>query len=84
LTSCGIISPRHATASPGLVFTDNCGTSSDVMQAFPLIQRFPGLDYVNTSDWAAATKGKEQDKIRTIDWLTALDSRFAEELGGMA
>jgi hypothetical protein len=79
---CGIIKPIHGTVSPGIILTQGGGpTSSDFVSAYPLIQRFPGLDYVDASHWVNESR-RDQRKIRTIGWLTALDDGLVAALGG--
>jgi len=78
---CGIVKPAHGTASPGLVFTQGGSPRSDFLSAYPLIQRFPGLDYVDAARWRAQNRA-DLRKIRTIGWLTAIDDGFVGSLGG--
>lgn len=77
---CGLLQPEHGTTSPGLVFTQDGGTNA-LITSYPLLRRFPGLDYVNASRWEAAAR-KQPRTIRTIGWLTALDDGFVAALGG--
>ena len=78
---CAIVKPTHGTASPGLVLMQG-GGSNALKTTFHLMQRFPGLDYVTSSRWTAASR-KQPRTIRTIGWLTAIDDGFVETLGGI-
>ncbi len=77
-----IVQPRHGTVNPGIILMQG-GGSNDLVTSYPLLQRFPGLDYVNASKWTASAK-KQRAAIRTIGWLTAIDDEFVETLGGRA
>ncbi len=77
---CSILRPEHGTVSPGLVFMQG-GGSNELVTGYPLLQRFPGLDYANASRWQAAAR-KHPRTLRTIGWLTALDDGFVDALGG--
>lgn len=79
---CRMLSPMHATLSPGLNFTDS-GGRGDSIYGFPLLQRFPGLDDVKGSRWTAQSQS-QQRTIRTTGWITAIDEEFVQSLGGLA
>ncbi|MCO6391728.1 DUF3396 domain-containing protein [Aliihoeflea aestuarii] len=50
---------------------------------FGAIRRYAGLDYPHHSRWRAFVRRAGGDHIRTINWLTILDGRRAEILGGI-
>ncbi len=77
---CSILKPAHGTASPGLVLLQG-GGANEIVTSYPLLQRFPGLDYLNVSRWSAAAAEAERG-IRTIGWLTVIDDGFVQVLGG--
>ena len=79
---CAIVRPEHGTASPGLVLMQG-GSTNELVGSFPLLQRFPGLDFVADTRWIAAAR-KHPRTIRTIGWLTAIDDGFVQALGGLA
>jgi hypothetical protein len=79
---CELLKPAHGTLSPGLVFTQGSRSDSDFADTYSLVQRFPGLDYLDASRWKTASR-TDRRKIRTIGWLTVIDSEFVTTLGGM-
>lgn len=78
---CSLLGPAHGTASPGVVLTQGSLPGSDFVEVYPLIQRLPGLDYTDAPRWTSESRQSART-IRTIGWLTALDSEFLEQLGG--
>ena len=78
---CTIIRPAHGTVSPALILMQG-GGSNDLVTSYPLLQRYPGLDYLDASNWISSAR-KHPRKIRTIGWLTAIDDGFVQALGGI-
>lgn len=45
---CSMLRPEHGTVSPGLVLMHGGGTNA-LVDSFPLLQRFPGMDFISDS-----------------------------------
>jgi hypothetical protein len=78
---CAVLKPMHGTAGLGTLFDQSSRRTTSGLIAFPLIKRFPGLDYNDSSNWRARSK-KGGHVIRTTNWLNVLDDGFVAKLGG--
>lgn len=80
---CSMLNVSHGTAGFSLILEE--GTSKDraIRLAFPLLKRYPGFDLPYSSRWSSSVRRAERRFIRTINWLTAIDHKFIDELGGL-
>ena len=83
LSWCNILKPGHGTAGLSMILDEGSGIASQSRLAFPIIKRFPGLDFPDASAWRSEVRDEKKRWIRTINWLTILDDKFVEELGGL-
>ncbi len=79
---CSLLKVSHGTAGFSLILEEGQPKDGDVRAAFPLLKRFPGLDLPYSSRWSSSVRRTDRRYIRTINWLTAIDDDFVEELGG--
>jgi hypothetical protein len=80
---CNILKPTHGTAGLGTLFDQGSSRANSGLVAFPLIKRFPGLDYNDTEKWLVASEKANTRVIRTTNWLNVLDDGFVAQLGGV-
>lgn len=78
---CGLLQPMHGTAGLGTLFNQGDDRHISGLVAFPLIKRFPGLDYSDSRVWCIVSKADNR-ALRTTNWLTILDAGFVRQLGG--
>jgi hypothetical protein len=76
--------PIHGTFGLGLIMEEGGGRGSDTSVAWPLLKRFPGLDYPDLSLWLVRSESASAPVVRGINWLTMIDDRRALMLGGAA
>lgn len=78
-----IAQPSHGTLGLGLIIEEggSRGPLSDV--AFPFLKRFAGLEYPDLSLWMTMSEDAETPVIRSTNWLTLIDNKRAEHLGGV-
>jgi Protein of unknown function (DUF3396) len=80
---CGLLKVSHGTAGFSIILEEGQSKSRGALIAFPFLKRFPGLDLPNSSRWSSNVRGAERRHVRSINWLTAIDDNFVEELGGL-
>jgi hypothetical protein len=78
---CTLVKPRHGTSGPSFLLDQTFNHRHTGQVIYPLIRRFPGIDYDDGGNWISQV-GMDQ-KIRSIQWLTAVDDSFVADLGGM-
>lgn len=80
---CAWLQPTHGTAGLALIFPENAGgwTGYDLL-ASPFIRRFPGLDFIGSISWGVKSGAAGAEKIRSVNWLTMLNQRMVEQVGG--
>ncbi|EGO8362118.1 DUF3396 domain-containing protein [Escherichia coli] len=76
---CNQIQPAHGNA--GLYFCPTIGRSG-ASYYYALMQRHPGIDYINRIDLIHATQGCF-NRVKGVNWLTILNDEIVEELGGL-
>jgi len=81
---CQILKPFHGYAGVGAIQSmDTVETGRTRHLTYPLSKRFPGLEVDDVG--TIATKmamGEGPLKIKGVNWLTALDDKCFEQLGG--
>lgn len=77
---CNQVQPAHGNA--GLYFCPTIGHTG-ANYYYALMQRHPGIDYLNQVDFVNAAKGN-LNRIKGVNWLTILSDEIVEELGGLA
>ncbi len=80
---CSLLKVAHGTAGLSIILEEGVNKSRGTLLAFPFLKRFPGFDLPNSSRWSTQVRRAEKRHIRSINWLTAIDDGFVEELGGM-
>lgn len=81
---CEKLTPAYGTAGLSILFNEGRQGLADRLLAFPIAKRFPGLDLPEHSRWYVRMNRMRKRALRTINWLTVIDDRFVEELGGQA
>lgn len=76
---CNQIQPAHGNA--GLYFCPTIG-SIGANYYYALMQRHPGIDYINKIDLVHATQGDFR-RIKGVNWMTILSDEIVAELGGL-
>ena len=76
-----IVQPGHGTAGPSLQLDNTANHQRPGATIFPLLARFPGLDYDDGGSWIA--NAGLNNRIRSINWLTVIDDQFVKTLGGL-
>jgi Protein of unknown function (DUF3396). len=76
---CNQVQPAHGNA--GLYFCPTIGRAG-ANYYYALMQRHPGIDYLNRIDFVNATRNKF-NRIKGINWITILNDEIVEELGGL-
>lgn len=80
---CSLLKVSHGTAGFSIILEEGQPKDRGVRKAFPLLKRFPGLDLPYSSRWSSSVRRAERRYIRTINWLTAIDDEFVQQLGGL-
>lgn len=81
---CDLLKPGHGTAGLSMILDEGSAKAPQSRLAFPLIKRFPGIDFPDLGAWSSEVRHEKKRWIRTVNWLTILDDKFVEELGGLA
>ncbi len=74
--------PIHGTFGFGLVMEEGGPRGPDMPIAFPFLKRFIGLDYPDRSLWKVRSGDAETPVIRSINWLSLIDTMRADLIGG--
>jgi hypothetical protein len=77
----GILKPRHGSAGITLLFDQTQSHRREEEALFPLLKRFPGMDFDDGGGWC--THAGLEKKIRMTNWLTIIDNEFIEQCGGL-
>ncbi len=80
---CNTLKPGHGTAGLSIILDEGAAKAPQSRLSFPIIKRFPGLDFPNLGEWSSEVRHEKKRWIRTINWLTILDDKFVAELGGL-
>ena len=81
LAWCQRFRPVHGSA--GLSFIVCPGMSQNSVYALQLMNRFPGFDFPSTVGFTRELGGVH-DRIKSVNWLTALGDELVAQLGGLA
>ncbi len=77
---CRRFKPRHGSA--GFSFIVCPGMSQNSVYALQLMNRFPGFDFPSAVDFTMEVGGVH-DRIKSVNWLTALGDELVAQLGGL-
>jgi Protein of unknown function (DUF3396) len=80
---CNLLKPGHGTAGLSLILDEGSAKAPQSRLAFPVIKRFPGIDFPDLGAWSSEVRHEKKRWIRTVSWLTILDDGFVGELGGL-
>lgn len=80
LVWCQRFKPLHGSA--GFTFIVCPGMSQNSVYALQLMNRFPGFDFPSGVDFTMEL-GRVHDRIKSINWLTALGDGIVAQLGGL-
>jgi Protein of unknown function (DUF3396) len=80
---CNLLKPGHGTAGLSLILDEGSAKAPQSRLAFPIIKRFPGIDFPDLGAWSSEVRHEKKRWIRTVSWLTILDDGFVGELGGL-
>lgn len=78
---CARLQPMHGQAGFAPVY-ENGAETEHMRETWPYLARFPGLSY--PLPYPIAAEGHGHRRISGTNWLTILDNRLLEELGGAA
>ncbi|WAC71152.1 DUF3396 domain-containing protein [Roseateles sp. SL47] len=81
LACCQRFRPLHGSA--GFSFIVCPGMSQNSVYALQLMNRFPGFDFPSAVDFTMEAGGVH-DRIKSVNWLTALGDELVVQLGGLA
>lgn len=74
--------PIHGTLGLGLIMEEGCARGPFMPLAFPFLRRFSGLEYPDQGLWRTMSEDATTPVIRAVNWLTTIDARRAEAIGG--
>jgi Protein of unknown function (DUF3396) len=81
LSWCQRFRPLHGSAGFATIVCP--GMEQNSVYALQLMTRFPGFDFPSTIEFTAEV-GAVHNRIKSVNWLTALGDELVAQLGGLA
>lgn len=78
---CALLKPLHGSA--GFTIIVSPGMEQNSVHCHQLLKRFPGFDFPEPGGFAGEAMGI-RNRIKCVNWLTALGDAIVSELGGIA
>ncbi len=79
---CEVCQPTHGSAGFSVLFTPGMITSNGTL-ALGMLKRFPGFGFTDASGFAYEARATH-NRIKCVNWLTALNDGIVDEIGGIA